>query len=149
MKEMIRFAGRAFLSATVGLAVWAVIYFAVVRWSGMKKINTDDSMSYNALDIAYKESKAENDIVLEWIFREAISQNTFLEAEKYFRATDKTGKSIEISVLSVLEEETLNPVTCENGEYHFVKSGIYQVYIQCKDTTFIVRIPVNVLEDGK
>ncbi len=147
MKEIIRFTGRGFLTIAVAVGMLAVIYSGIQNRNISGSIKKDRSMEYFELDVAYMESKTINDLTLEWIFEGSVPKQMYIDPDFFIEATDKEGTPVEVELLGIGEESMGKTVQCTDGVYTFSSSGIYRMYVKCRDRIFWVRFPVNVVEE--
>ena len=146
MKEVISFAGRGFLAVTIAAGMLLVLGLVGESRNISDSIEADESMYYYEMDIAYMDSKAEDDLTVQWIFDGYVTKQMHINPKDFFLATDKEGKSEEVEILSIEGDESGKSVFYEDGKYSFSASGIYKMYIKCRNAVYVVRFPVNVVE---
>ena len=147
MKEVIYFVGKGFLAVIIGGLVWSMVCYSASSFSRNKRIQSDESLYQYVIDAAYIESMVSNDVQLEWVYQGAIPQITDLSLDRFFHVNGNQTASFVLSIVSVFEEMSGNRVPYENGKYYFPRSGIYRIYVRCGDAIYLIRVPVNVVED--
>lgn len=147
MKGIIRYVGGGFLAVFVAVSFFYLIVENVPRWNVVSAIQNQQAISDSVCDMYYSDAVRREDIQLKPVLQNSLFVSGEVDLRNLFIATDGNGDEVNVVIRTVRNVLTGERVICRNGKCTFKNAGVYEVYFQCKSKGFVVRIPVNLLEE--